>query len=324
MMERQFLLYMVFLTIPLLTIQTCPDGYNEVDGRCFFISDVERSYENAKYDCMYRGGSLVVIDNAEDREDAMEGSSGPVPYWISPESEDVDFYSDVQDENCYICEAPPETCKDCKDCKEILDNSATTPSGVYMIYPADNLGGFQVYCDMDTDGGGWTVFQKRQDGSVDFYRVWEDYKTGFPSDLNGEFWLGNDKLHRLTEQKAYGLRVDMEDTAGDTAYAAYSSFSIADESDRYRITVGGYSGTAGDSLAYQNGMGFSTKDNDNYPYNCAQTYKGAWWYRGCHHSNLNGQYLLGFHESFADGVNWKAWKQYHDSLKRTEMKIRPV
>ncbi|KAI8482145.1 Fibrinogen C domain-containing protein 1 [Branchiostoma belcheri] len=130
-----------------------------------------------------------------------------------------------------------------KDCKEILDNSELTPSGVYMVYPADNLAGFQVYCDMDTDGGGWT---KRQDGTVDFYRRWADYKTGFPSNLNGEFWLGNDKLHRLTEQKAYGLRVDLEDTSGNTRYANYSSFSITDESDHYRLTVGGYSGNAVD------------------------------------------------------------------------------
>ncbi|XP_019647777.1 PREDICTED: uncharacterized protein LOC109488065 [Branchiostoma belcheri] len=109
MMERQFLFCLVLLAIPALTVQqACPDGYDEVDGRCFFISNVERSFEQAKYDCMYRGGgSLVTIDNAEDREDAMEGSSGPVPYWVSQESLDVDFNSDAADLNCYICEAPP-------------------------------------------------------------------------------------------------------------------------------------------------------------------------------------------------------------------------
>ncbi|XP_019637055.1 PREDICTED: microfibril-associated glycoprotein 4-like isoform X2 [Branchiostoma belcheri] len=213
-----------------------------------------------------------------------------------------------------------------KDCKEILDNSELTPSGVYMVYPADNLGGFPVYCDMHTDGGGWTVFQKRQDGTVDFYRGWADYKTGFPSNLNGEFWLGNDKLHRLTEQKAYGLRVDLEDTTGNTAYAAYSSFSISDESDQYRLTVGGYSGDAGDSMAFQNGQRFSTKDSDNdaIAAHCSQRYKGAWWYGDCHNANLNGLYHLGAHSTYADGVNWNHWKGYYYSLKRTTMKIRPV
>ncbi|KAI8494090.1 Fibrinogen C domain-containing protein 1 [Branchiostoma belcheri] len=198
-----------------------------------------------------------------------------------------------------------------KDCKEILDNSEPTPSGVYMVYPADNLAGFQVYCDMHTDGGGWTVFQKRQDGTVDFYRRWADYKTGFPSNLNGEFWLGNDKLHRLTEQKAYGLRVDLEDTTGNTRYATYSSFSISDESDQYRLTVGGYSGNAGDGLTYpHSGRMFSTKDSDNdvFSGHCSQDFKGGWWYDACHHSNLNGLYRLGSHSSYADGVNWSPWK----------------
>ncbi|KAI8494300.1 ADP-ribosylation factor-like protein 13B [Branchiostoma belcheri] len=86
----------------------CPEGYNEVDGRCFFTSDVERNFNDAKEDCQNRGGSLVEIDDAEDREDALEGSSGPVSYWISRESEDVDFYSEPENFNCYICEAPEQ------------------------------------------------------------------------------------------------------------------------------------------------------------------------------------------------------------------------
>ncbi|XP_035659055.1 ficolin-1-like [Branchiostoma floridae] len=214
-----------------------------------------------------------------------------------------------------------------RDCKDILDNDETTPSGVYMVYPADNQGGFQVYCDMDTDGGGWTVFQRRQDGTVDFYRNWIDYKNGFPSNLNGEFWLGNDKLHRLTGQEAYSLRVDMEDVDGNTAYANYSSFSISAESDKYRLSIGGFSGNAGDSMAHHNGEQFSTRDSDNDDVpssHCSQGYKGAWWYGSCHNANLNGLYHLGAHSSYADGVNWNHWKGYHYSLKRTTMKIRPT
>ena len=84
------------------------------------------------------------------------------------------------------------------------------------------------------------------------------------------------------------------------------------------------SGNSGDSLAVHRGMPFTTRDQDNDNkggHNCAIMYKGAWWYRSCHSSNLNGLYLQ---SSFADGVNWEDWKGYSYSLKRTEMKIRPA
>ncbi|KAI8509125.1 Fibrinogen C domain-containing protein 1 [Branchiostoma belcheri] len=132
-----------------------------------------------------------------------------------------------------------------QDCQDILDNDEPTPSGVYMVYPRDNLGGFPVFCDMDTAGGGWTLFQRRQDGTVDFDRGWADYKTGFPSNLNGEFWLGNDNLYRLAVQKVYQLRVDVEDVEGNTAYAAYDTFAISPEPQNYKLHIGAYSGTAG-------------------------------------------------------------------------------
>ena len=106
----------------------------------------------------------------------------------------------------------------------------------------------QVFCDLITNGGGWTVFQKRLDGSVDFFRNWESYKNGF-GNLNEEFWLGNDNLHRLTFSEDVMLRVDLEDFDGNIKYAEYTTFQVAGEADKYRIVIGGYSGTAGDSLA---------------------------------------------------------------------------
>ena len=97
-----------------------------------------------------------------------------------------------------------------------------------------------MFCDHKTAGGGWTVFQKRLDGSVDFYRGWADYKNGF-GNLNGEFWLGLDKIHRLTKTKNR-LRVDMEDTTGKTAFAEYDMFAVTSERTKYQLSLGSYSG----------------------------------------------------------------------------------
>ncbi|XP_020608625.1 microfibril-associated glycoprotein 4-like [Orbicella faveolata] len=208
-----------------------------------------------------------------------------------------------------------------KDCAELYKSGQRT-SGVYTIDP-DGSGAFDVFCDQTTAGGRWTVFQKRLDGSVDFYRGWADYKNGF-GNLNGEFWLGLDKIHRLTNTKNR-LRVELEDTAGKTAYAEYDMFAVTSERTKYKLSLGTYSGTAGDSLSIHRGSPFSTKDHDNDKWgsNRAVRYKGAWWYDHCHHSNLNGLYHHGKHSGF-HGVNWGTWKGYSYSVKRAEMKIRPV
>ena len=110
---------------------------------------------------------------------------------------------------------------------------------MYTIDP-DGSGAFDVFCDQKTAGGGWTVFQKRLDGSVDFYRGWNDYKRGF-GNLNGEFWLGLDKIHRLTKTRSK-LRVDLEDTTGNTVYAEYNMFAVTSEKTKYQLSLGSYSG----------------------------------------------------------------------------------
>ncbi|XP_068696934.1 uncharacterized protein [Montipora foliosa] len=206
-----------------------------------------------------------------------------------------------------------------RDCSDLL-NSGQTHSGVYSVDP-DDKGSFNVYCDMRTDGGGWTVFQRRQDGSIDFHRGWNDYKSGF-GQLTTEFWLGNDKIHRLTASRPSSLRVELEDWNGGKAYAKYGRFNIGNEQAQYRLEVSSYSGTAGDSLAWHNYMAFSTKDRDNdrYFFNCAVTYTGGWWYNNCHHSNLNGRYVGEKRDR-----KGTLWVQFRDilSLKFTEMKLRP-
>ena len=182
----------------------------------------------------------------------------------------------------------------------------------------------KVYCDMETDGGGWTIFQRRQDGSENFDCGWGDYEKGF-GDLNGEFWLGLDKIHRLISlgdrSHRSTLRIDMSDLEGNERYAKYTTFDISDSTNKYRLSVAGYIGDSGDSLVRHNGMMFTTKDNDNdrSSDNCATYYSGGWWYLRCHYANLNGVYGS---TSYGLGVNWSAWKGFYYSLKTTEMKMR--
>ena len=178
---------------------------------------------------------------------------------------------------------------------------------------------------MDTDGGGWTVFQRRMDGSVDFYRNWTDYEQGF-GNLIGEHWLGLRKIRRLTANStSQELRVDLGDFENNTRYAHYENFYVAGFNDKYRLHVSGYNGTAGNSLIGHSGLKFSTRDqdNDDSDGNSAQIFKGAWWHRSVYYyCNLNGLYHDGIYPSPYEGVNWSRWKGLRYSLKFAEMKSR--
>ncbi|XP_073908905.1 ficolin-1 isoform X2 [Castor canadensis] len=212
-----------------------------------------------------------------------------------------------------------------RSCKDVLAQGNFL-TGWYTIYLPDcRL--LTVLCDMDVDGGGWTVFQRRVDGSVDFFRNWESYKRGF-GNLGTEFWLGNDYLYLITAKGNHELRIDLRDFQGEASYAKYSSFQVSGEQEKYKLVLGQFvGGTAGDSLAKHGDMPFTTHDQDNdmnSEKNCASVFQGAWWYKNCHQSNLNGRYLPGSHESYANGINWLTGRGPNYSYKVSEMKIRSV
>ncbi|XP_008421678.1 tenascin isoform X4 [Poecilia reticulata] len=208
-----------------------------------------------------------------------------------------------------------------RDCAQILLNGETT-SGLYTVY----IGGeesqpIQVYCDMTTDGGGWLVFLRRQNGKLEFFRNWKSYTAGF-GNMSDEFWLGLSNLQKITSLGHYELRVDLQDN-GESAYAQYDKFTLAEPRTRYKVYLGAYSGTAGDSMSYHQGRPFSTYDNDNdiAVTNCALSYKGAFWYKNCHRVNLMGKYGDSSHSK---GINWFHWKGHEHSIEFAEMKIRPA
>ncbi|XP_058489571.1 microfibril-associated glycoprotein 4-like [Solea solea] len=214
------------------------------------------------------------------------------------------------------------------DCTDVY-NGGSEYSGVYSIY---TTGRVRVYCDMGSDEESvkWTVIQRRKDGTVNFYYGWDQYRTGF-GEPSGEFWLGLENIHVLTQRKSYELRVDMEDFEGNKAYVYYSTFSVGPEEDGYRLQVGGFRNgrrgdVAGDSLIYHDGMKFSTFDKDqdlNGQENCAGLFRGGWWYNNCHYANPNGVYFSGHDSPYGMGINWTTWRELYYSLKSIEMKIRP-
>ena len=205
-----------------------------------------------------------------------------------------------------------------KDCKDAYANGKRL-SGIYHLNP-DGNGLFSAYCDMQADGGGWTVIQRRRDGSVNFYRNWKDYVMGF-GNLNGEYWLGLEKIHRLTKVASV-LRVDVTGYARGHRYARYNTFKVGSSTTSYTLTANTYSGNAGNSLQYNNGMKFSTKDKDNdrWGSSCAVSYKGGWWYKSCAYSNLNGIYASR-RLSNARYCVWYHFDKWY-ALRSADMKVR--
>ncbi|KAH8293177.1 hypothetical protein KR044_010114, partial [Drosophila immigrans] len=181
---------------------------------------------------------------------------------------------------------------------------------------------FKVDCDAKTRGGGWTILLRRMDGSVDFYRNWTEYKNGF-GNIEGEFFLGLDKIHALTADTKQELICILEDFQSDIRYELYDEFAIGDELEAYALhTLGKANGTAGDSFSQHLGHKFTTidRDNDQWNGNCAQLYIGAWWYNKCHASNLAGKYN---DNTYGKGVTWSNFRGQNYSLKRAIMMIRP-
>uniref|UniRef100_A0A4X1VZ95 Angiopoietin-2 n=2 Tax=Sus scrofa TaxID=9823 RepID=A0A4X1VZ95_PIG len=213
-----------------------------------------------------------------------------------------------------------------RDCAEAFKSGLTT-SGTYTLTFPNSTEETKAYCDMETGGGGWTVIQRREDGSVDFQRTWKEYKMGFGSP-SGEHWLGNEFVSQVTNQKRYVLKIHLRDWEGNEAYSLYEHFYLSSEEFNYRIHLKGLTGTAGKiSSISQPGNDFSTKDadNDKCICKCSQMLTGGWWFDACGPSNLNGMYYPQRQNTNKfNGIKWYYWKGSGYSLKATTMMIRPA
>uniref|UniRef100_K1Q3B3 Fibroleukin n=1 Tax=Magallana gigas TaxID=29159 RepID=K1Q3B3_MAGGI len=212
-----------------------------------------------------------------------------------------------------------------KDCADIKMHRPLSRDGVYTIYPTPGTNK-TVFCDMTTDGGGWTVIQRRQDGDTNFLRNWKDYKNGF-GQAEDDYWLGNDAIHALTKDKKQVLRIYLMKFSREKAHATYSLFFVDNEANKYKLSLGNFNGTKGlgDSFAPSNNMSFSTvdADNDKGGGDCAGAYKSGWWFNYCLHANLNGEYRKPPQNNDHTSLSWYTWENKWMSLKSAKMMIRP-
>ncbi|XP_068109621.1 angiopoietin-related protein 5-like isoform X2 [Hyperolius riggenbachi] len=221
------------------------------------------------------------------------------------------------------------------DCSDIWQKNKSSACGRYMIRPNGADTPFPVYCEM-TKSGGWTLIQRRngQDG-LSFDRLWDEYVQGFGFP-EGEHWLGLKYMSNLTNQmkKTCKLRIELEDFSNNTAYAEYSSICISNK-ENYKLTLGQYSGTAGDAFEgdannRQHGMFFSTLDNshdnckprcfiaDQAYRSCGEIFSSGWWFNACGAANLNGLYLKDEYTDMLAYIAWPTWR-VRESLKSTKM-----
>ncbi|XP_057304644.1 ficolin-1-like [Hydractinia symbiolongicarpus] len=235
---------------------------------------------------------------------------------------DDEFYG--RDYYCDCQKLPPA-----RDCRQHKTNSQSS-DGVYLINPGDTSP-FPVWCDMNTDGGGWIMIQRRLTGRVNFQRDWLAYKNGF-GNLQHEFWLGLEQIY-LTQlyddRRGTEMWIEIIDMNNKGYRIKYGLFEIGDESTKYRLKTAGYSGDGGDWLKYSNGAKFSTYDNDNDATgsNYALTYGGFWFTSSYYQYTPNKPYE--FKQIYSKGhqqphqrllqglINVKA-----TYLKSIEMKIR--
>ncbi|XP_042859978.1 fibrinogen C domain-containing protein 1-B-like [Penaeus japonicus] len=174
-----------------------------------------------------------------------------------------------------------------RDCYDLL-KAGRTRDGVYRIFPQGGGEGVEAWCDLNSDGGGWTHVLRRQPKVPDqevlnFTKSAEDYVQGFGSPSE-EHWLGLENMHHLTANCASTLRVSLINSQLQPSSATYYTFRVGGRADNYRLLLSDYdaSSTAGDALTPHSGATFAFPDVElggaPADENCSATYGVGWWY----------------------------------------------
>ncbi|XP_046865592.1 fibrinogen-like protein 1 [Drosophila willistoni] len=213
-----------------------------------------------------------------------------------------------------------QTAQNLIECREKLPKPSCKglSSGIHKV-ETPGLDPISALCEGDIEGGGWIVIHKRFDGSVDFHRTWTEYRNGF-GDKEGEFFIGLEDLHRITNSQTYELYVQLEYHNETFQFASYDNFKIGNENTKYKLkSLGEFKGTAVNSMEDNLYKAFSSfdQDNDQWFLNCAEI-RGAWWHgKSCTNAALNGKYL----NREVDDVSSMSWS-WSISLKSVQMLIR--
>ncbi|XP_052785776.1 tenascin-R-like isoform X4 [Mya arenaria] len=289
-----------FVIVALVVLTTCKaDRLSKLEGQMKGMKGFQ-SYVMARLDTLE--GDFVHISWSD--WSTWSDCSGSSDRGSRRRHRSCDVLSPITDGTCIGYDTDTEFCP--YDCSDVLNLGLSRGSGVYNIRPWNTQREVEVYCDMDTEGGGWTVFQRRWNGSVAFNRSFADYERGFGS-LDGEFWSGLSLLHSMTSRANMTLRMDMSLPDGTSGFDEYSGFYIS-LPDRYSINVDRRINSRGMSDSYllsdnstnfdMNHLPFSTydRDVDNTSTNCAQKYGGGWWYNACMSMQLNGPFRTNFND----------------------------
>ncbi|XP_017840108.1 ryncolin-1-like [Drosophila busckii] len=198
--------------------------------------------------------------------------------------------------------------------------------GVHEI-KVPGLEAFEVLCtDSSIAGPGWIIIQQRINGQQDFHQDWQAYRDGFGlNKTSGDFFLGLQRIHRLTYSQRYELFIYMQTFRGGTFHIRYDNFTVGSENDKFELQSLGAVDMVNveDQLRYHEHHKFTThdQDNDNWWRNCATEIRsGGWWYhKSCTHCNLNGVYFKTETDAY-QSIHWFDYK----SLKMVQMLIRPI
>nr|XP_040039377.1 angiopoietin-related protein 4-like [Gasterosteus aculeatus aculeatus] len=240
-----------------------------------------------------------------------------------------------RDEETALRGEPQEPSRDAsglaRDCHHLFLRGKQV-SGVYKIQP-QNSQPFNVFCEMTSEGG-WTVIQKRHDGSENFNQLWESYKKGF-GNLNGEFWLGLENIRALSSQGQHVLQVELSDCAGQRRLEARYRFRLDGEEEKFALHLEQEASPGAEetmATPEESGLPFSTADRDNdlaSDGNCAALLSGGWWFSDCGGANLNGRYPRRQCEHRRrqprrQALFWTSARGQDAPLKGTLLKIAPA